>query len=177
MISAALAMLETDEQRQILSEFYEENKNRFYSIAVSKLKNPELAEEAVQETFLRIVKYPDRFYQIEPHKKLPYAIIIIRNVILQMLSKDNMESFDELTEDIPDQAMSVEDKVIGRISGDELMNFIRSLPEAKKQALILKGVYGLSTREMAGVLGITESAVRRRIADAYGKVIRFVREG
>ena len=33
MISSALSMLETEEQRDILSEFYEENKNRFYGMA------------------------------------------------------------------------------------------------------------------------------------------------
>ena len=37
MISAALALLETDEQRNILSEFYQKYKNRFYAIAYSCL--------------------------------------------------------------------------------------------------------------------------------------------
>lgn len=57
------------------------------------------------------------------------------------------------------------------------MEFIKTLSEAKKQAVILKGVYGLDNREIADVLGITESAVRRRIADAYGRIIYFVRKG
>lgn len=39
MISAALAILKTDEQRNELSAFYEENKKRFYAIAFSKLNN------------------------------------------------------------------------------------------------------------------------------------------
>ena len=87
MITAALAILQTDEQRDILSEFYEENKNRFYMLAYSKLHNSEASEDAVQEAFLRIVRYPDRFFSIEPHKRLPYSIIIIKNVVLQMLEK------------------------------------------------------------------------------------------
>ena len=33
MISTALALLETDEQRNVLSEFYQKYKNRFYAIA------------------------------------------------------------------------------------------------------------------------------------------------
>ena len=67
MITAALAILQTDEQRDILSEFYEENKNRFYMLAYSKLHNSEASKDAVQEAFLRIVRYPDRFFSIEPH--------------------------------------------------------------------------------------------------------------
>lgn len=176
MISVALAVLQSDEQRNILSEFYEEHKNQFYSLAYSKLHNSEESEEAVQETFLRIVKYPDRFFSIEPHKRLPYAIIIIRNVVLQILEQKGKYKSEELTEEIPDDQLSVEEISIGNVAHDDLVEFIKTLSEAKKQAVILKGVYGMSTREIAEVLGITESAVRRRIADAYGRIINFARK-
>ena len=177
MINAALAVLQTDEQRNILSEFYEENKNKFFSLAYAKLQNSEESEDAVQEAFLRIVKYPEKFFSIEPHKRLPYSIIIIRNVVLQMLEKQVKYTFEELPEDIPDSNLSIEDISIGNVARSELVEFIQTLSEAKKQAVILKGVYGLNNREIADVLGITESAVRRRIADAYGRIIYFVRRG
>lgn len=38
MISAALAILETEEERSELSQIYEHNIKRFYSIAFSKLQ-------------------------------------------------------------------------------------------------------------------------------------------
>lgn len=177
MINAALAVLQTDEQRNILSEFYEENKNKFFSLAYAKLQNSEESEDAVQEAFLRIVKYPEKFFSIEPHKRLPYSIIIIRNVVLQMLEKQGRYTFEELPEDIPDSNLSIEDISIGNVARSELVEFIQTLSEAKKQAVILKGVYGLNNREIADVLGIAESAVRRRIADAYGRIIYFVRRG
>ena len=177
MINAALAVLQTDEQRNILSEFYEENKNKFFSLAYAKLQNSEESEDAVQEAFLRIVKYPEKFFSIEPHKRLPYSIIIIRNVVLQMLEKQGRYTFEELPEDIPDSNLSIEDISIGNVARSELVEFIQTLSEAKKQAVVLKGVYGLNNREIADVLGITESAVRRRIADAYGRIIYFVRRG
>ncbi len=177
MINAALAVLQTDEQRNILSEFYEENKNKFFSLAYAKLHNFEESEDAVQEAFLRIVKYPEKFFSIEPHKRLPYSIIIIRNVVLQMLEKQGRYTFEELPEGIPDSNLSIEDISIGNVARSELVEFIQTLSEAKKQAVILKGVYGLNNREIADVLGITESAVRRRIADAYGRIIYFVRRG
>ena len=177
MINASLAVLQTDEQRNILSEFYEENKNKFFSLAYAKLQNSEESEDAVQEAFLRIVKYPEKFFSIEPHKRLPYSIIIIRNVVLQMLEKQGKYTFEELPEDIPDSNLSIEDISIGNVARSELVEFIQTLSEAKKQAVVLKGVYGLNNREIADVLGITESAVRRRIADAYGRIIYFVRRG
>ena len=49
MISAALAILETQEQRNELSEIYEHHKKTFYAIAYSKLQNRPDAEDAIQE--------------------------------------------------------------------------------------------------------------------------------
>ncbi len=54
MISGALAILETDKQRNELSEFYKENKTRLYRFAFSRLHNRESAEDALQEAFLNI---------------------------------------------------------------------------------------------------------------------------
>lgn len=53
MISAVLALLESDEQRSALAEFYARSKNRLYYIALSKLHNSADAEDAVQEVSFR----------------------------------------------------------------------------------------------------------------------------
>ncbi len=87
MISAAIAMLNTQDEQNTLSEFYRENKNRLYAIAISKLKNKESAEDALQETFLNIAKYPKTFFALDAHKRLSYALTIIKHVISGMLKK------------------------------------------------------------------------------------------
>lgn len=48
MISSALSVLKTDEERNIVEKLYTENRNRFLSIAYSRLNNRADAEEAVQ---------------------------------------------------------------------------------------------------------------------------------
>ena len=74
MLSAALAILKTDEERNKLSEFYEENKDRFYAIAFSKLHNRENAEDAVQDAFLIIADKPDTFFHLTIQKE--YGICV-----------------------------------------------------------------------------------------------------
>lgn len=69
MISTALALLKTDEQRNVLSEFYQKYKNRFYAIAYSKLHGKAAAEDAVQEAFLRIVDKPENFLKLSITKE------------------------------------------------------------------------------------------------------------
>lgn len=176
MISGALAILETDKQRSELSEFYKENKTRLYRFAFSRLHNRESAEDALQEAFLNIVKYPKTFFALDAHKKVSYTLLIISNTISRMM-KDRYNSVEEeLIDEIEDDSLSVEDIVIGNISADQIKDLINELPEARRQALKLKIVYDLSYRQIADILGITEVTVRKRISDACKILKNYIEE-
>ena len=175
MISAALAILETDEQRNELDEFYKEHKNRLYALALSRLHNKCDAEDAVQETFLNVAKYPEKFFEIDTHKKTAYVLIVIRNVISQMLKEADNHKTAELTNDIIDNAPSVETLAIGNISADELKDFIQKMSPALSDAIKLKAFGRLSNSEIADVLGISETAVRKRISEAYKQIRKFLK--
>ena len=105
---------------------------------MSRLQNRIDAEDAVQDVFLRIAKFPDSFFAIKAHKRLPYAVIIIRNVINDMIEKKIRNSADNLDEDVVYNSLSVEEIAVGNVSRDKLLNFIETMPEAKKQAILLK---------------------------------------
>ena len=177
MISAALAVLETDEQRNELNEFYKENLGKLYSIAISKLRNQQSAEDAIQEAFLRICKYPKKFFEIEVHKRLPYAVIIIRNVVSNMLRDNSKHEYDELSEDIIGNVRSVEDIALGKVFSEELEKFIRTMPEVLRETITLKLTYNLTTRQIADVLGISEWAARKRLSNAYKRINEFIDGG
>ena len=81
MIEAALSVLENDKQRNELAAFYEQYKNRFFGIAYSKLHNPEEAEDAVQEAFLRVVDNPNKYFKMSNRERLRFVEAIIRRLI------------------------------------------------------------------------------------------------
>ena len=177
MISAALAILETDEQRNELDKFYKEHKNRLYAIALSRLHNEYDAEDAVQETFLNVAKYPEKFFEIDPHKKVAYVLIVIRNVISRMLKEASKHKADELTNDVIDNAPSVETLAIGNISAEELKDFIQKMPPALSDAIKLKAFGRLSSFEIADILGVSETAARKRISEGYKQIKAFLNGG
>ena len=76
MINTALAILQTDEQRNTLSDFYQTYKNRFYAIAYSKLHDRNLAEDAVQEAFSRIASKPETFFSLSHNKMIAYTDVV-----------------------------------------------------------------------------------------------------
>ena len=179
MISTALALLETDEQRNVLSEFYQKYKNRFYAIAYSKLHGKAAAEDAVQEAFLRIVDKPENFFKIEHNKRVAYADVIVRNVAIDMFNKNNAHKIEELTEYVSDEAytLGLEDTVTGSVSKNELLAFILKLPVLQRDILNLKVVFELSNSEIAQKLNVSETVVRQRLFQARKSISSFLESG
>lgn len=88
MISAALAILETEEERSELSQIYEHNIKRFYSIAFSKLHNQQDTEDAIQDAFLAIAKNPKPFFSVSADKRVSYINVVIRNSAIKIWNKN-----------------------------------------------------------------------------------------
>lgn len=173
MISAAFAVIEDEEQRNELSDFYIRNRRRLFGIAYSFLKNANNAEDAVQETFLRISKYPKRFFDMEYDKRISYAVVVLKNAVSDMARPPGAD-FEELTDDIADDTPSIEDMAVGKIGSEKLKAFILELPESQRRALQLKITYGMSNGMIANVLGITNEAARKRISDGCKKIKKFL---
>ena len=177
MISAVLGMLENEEQQKELSEFYKKNKNRIYSVAYSRLHNREASEDAIQETFLNIVKYPKSFFGMEEHKKISYVLTILGNTVSRTMRDQLRNGFDELDEEIEGETLSIEDAAIGNIAANELKTFISQLSEARRSVIELKVVHGMSNSQIADILDISEEAVRKRISNTYKQIKMFLDAG
>lgn len=177
MISAALAILETEEQRNELSEFYQQHKERFYGIAFSKLHNRESAEDAVQEAFLRIADKPEKFFEIPQDKRAAFTDVIIRHIAVDMFNKSNKT--DPLIEtDIGDfDDVPPEERVISSVSRDELLDFISKLSALQREVLELKILYGASNSEIAQKLSVTENVVRQRLFQARRAIKEYLERG
>ena len=173
MISAAVAVLKTADQRNELAEFYETNKHCLYAVALSKLHNSEAAEDAVQEAFLRISDKPDLFFGLAKESQKYFVEIVVRNIAVDLYRKGCHAAGGEMDDGFAEK-LPLEDAVLGKIAFEDLVEFIRSLPEKKKNALILRVKYGMSTAEIADTLGISEVSARKRLSEAGKKIKKYV---
>ena len=174
MISAALAVLENEGQREELSEFYEKYKSRFYAIAFEHVHNQEEAEDAVQDAFSAIADKPEIFFTKNENDRLMYTAVIVRNISVDYYKYDQKHITEELTDDIVDEKVAVLEQAIGECTKDELMKYIVSLSEPLRQALLLRIHYRMSTSQIASTLNISETAARKRISDAGKKIRKFL---
>lgn len=178
MISAALAILETDEQRNELSVFYEKNKNRFLSIAFKILHSEEEAEDAVQEAFLKIANKPDTFFSLNDTRRIWYMCAVVKNMSVDMYNKRKKFQTENLTEDLvfPNDSDLLENLMLDDISHKELIEFIRGLPKLQQNVLVLTRLSKLSISETAQQLNVSEKVVNQRLYLARKAIKQFIEE-
>lgn len=176
MIDVTFAVIENDEERRELEDFYSENKSRLYRIALSKLHNASDAEDAVQEVFARIADKPERFFDIPPGERIAYTDVIVRNIAVDMFNRRALIPVDPLEEGIGDSDIPLDDGMLGRCSRDEIVEFIERLPELQRNVLSLHCLFDLTIDETAQRLGISLAAAKKRLMLARKAIRAFIEE-
>ena len=179
MISAALAVLKTEEQRNEFAEFYKKNKNRLYRIAYSKLHDRESSEDAVQETFLRLAKNYKKFFGLKDNERVTFANVVARNVAVDMYKKASKIDIIELSENITDDDSEnpSEDELLYKFTKEKLIEFVRELPHLQRDVLYLRAVHGMTIQEISAKLSVSEDVVRQRLFCARQAIKEALREG
>ena len=157
MLAYFLAILESEEDKKRFTELYEQYHGLIEKTAMRILKNRQDAEDAVQNTFVQIIRHFEKVFEIDG-KNLPFWIIsIVKNESLMILRKKKRIVQLEEWESISGEAESVAEY-------GELVRLFSKLPETYRAALEMRFLLEYSGKEIAQRLGISESAVNTRIS-------------
>jgi RNA polymerase sigma-70 factor, ECF subfamily len=136
-----------------------------YRVAFSVLRNATDAEDAVQEAFLRVLRHRDTLGEIRDHRV--WLIRIVWNVVLdrkrRAKTRPETEDVSELVRVLPADGLSAEERVSAAQHHAQVLACVEQLPAKEREVLILSAFEELSSVEIAGVLGVTESSVRSRL--------------
>jgi RNA polymerase sigma-70 factor (ECF subfamily) len=148
-----------------LSEIY----TRYYKVMlyVSNriLGDQSLAEDAVQNVFLKILKHPENIMRIPIDELKPYLIVVSENAARTIYSKS--KKFDEtpLCDTDLFDLRSSEDTVLDKLNVTTIFNMPQFSPQYR-DIIILKYYYDMNDREIAEALNITPVNVRVRLSRA-----------
>ena len=134
-----------------------------YMAAVSVVRNRELAEDAVQEVFLRLMDDPARLRGYPCAENRAYLLRAVRGAALNLLRRRNREAELDESHVCP---TSTEDAIISHMGYSRLVDMIRALPPALSEVAMLSWVDGLSAWEIAQKLGIKRGTVYSHISRA-----------
>ncbi len=136
-----------------------------FRIALAVTRHPQDAEDAVQETFLQIYK-GNRWKQIEDERAY-LARVAWRLAVRQQRPRAQEQ---ELPLEINCRNASPEESAMDRQLETWLHSRIDALPDKLRQPLALLALGELKLTEIAGILGLPEGTVRRRIHTARQKL-------
>ena len=149
------------------------------STAWRLLGNEEDARDAAQEAFLRVYRYLKNFKQGEDFGAWLHRIVV--NVCRDMARKRNRSqsfaSFEAEREAGEILSLRSEDDVeAAAIESQEkaiIARALETLSLKERQALVLRDLEGLTTDEVARILGSSQTTVRSQISSARAKIKRF----
>ncbi len=134
-----------------------------FKVAYSMLRNVEDAEDAVQETFLRVHRSGD--LQNVRELKPWLARIAWRVAVNRIHRRPNSEREELMKAGFPARAeeVSAEQLLARREEAALVHRLMVTLPEELRHPLVLSTVEEMSSAEIGKVLGIPEASVRTRL--------------
>ncbi len=167
MLSFYLNMLETEEERQSFAEFYEETHVMCYRIALGITHNPDWAEEAVLDAFLRMIREKDRYYHEKDRKKRASSIVIMVKSYALNISKQERRLDHTMLNDVDLTMASGAPDAFRFVSGKETVERLKKIASKMepmyRTVFEMKFLLEMSVGEIADTLGISNNAVSMRI--------------
>jgi len=139
---------------------FERYEKRVYNYLLYKTRDPELAADLFQATFLKI--HEERF-RFDPNRRFaPWIFTIGTNLLRDEMRRRSYR------EKALDRGLSGEagvptpvDLLVGKQLLERLSEAMRELPSAQSEVILLKRYGGLSYKEIAEITGQGEGATRQ----------------
>jgi RNA polymerase sigma-70 factor (ECF subfamily) len=144
------------------------------------LRDAAMAEELVQEVFLRVHRARDRYAPEARFSTWLYRIAtnLALNELRRPRWRDPHRSLDdEQTESLVAKTPAADDVVHARRLGEAALRELGELPERQRAALWLSAVEGLAYSEVAVALDVSEKAVKALVHRARSALVEKLEEG
>ena len=178
MTTFYMSELSTNDVKRRLGDIYTQYMNIAFRAAIRISNNWAMAEDAVHNGFMQIIKDWDKFLQLPYDKQRSRIVIIVKNKMIDLVRKEKYQvPFDEIEEytecvnyDLITMFERIEDAQI-------LRECVAKLPEIYKTVLELRYFHEMSNAEIAETLGIEPNNVGVRIFRAIEFLTKIVKEG
>jgi RNA polymerase sigma-70 factor (ECF subfamily) len=135
--------------------------------------NAGAAEDVVQETFERALKYMPRFGRTGEYRLGAWLNQILRSVIQNHWERTAREVRSaQRSVNERDFEVDVADRVGDPVVAEALQRRIRGLPEPQRAAFVMREVVGLPYADVARALNVSEDNVRARVSRSKDKLRR-----
>jgi RNA polymerase sigma-70 factor (ECF subfamily) len=144
------------------TQFYRDHLRDVFNYTYYKTGNHHDAEDITTQTFLQAYRHFERAQRESRGRPLrPWLIRIAHNLAANYHRDRSRRPVSTLEGvDVPDTPHETEKLVVGREEAFEVLEGVRSLPDDRREALIMRFALGMDNREIARALGRSEGATK-----------------
>jgi len=169
----------SDDERDLINRIFSKTNVKMYNISFNILRNKLDAEEAVAQTFLKIVENIEKISALPCPQIEPYCVVILKNETMNIIRKRkkivHVEDIDYF--DHSDGYYDIEEKYLETVNKEKLLSCVNRLSDEEKNLIYLRYVNGMKFKDISGLLGITEEAAKKRGQRILKKLRLYYKEG
>lgn len=153
------------------TQVFDRYRGKVYSVAWHFLKSATLAEEIVQDVFMKI--WLKRLDLAELKNTENYLFILTRNLIFDRMKAQSYEAAAQKDLPLPPAFVDDSDHSLRHHQCEELLlDAVNRLPQRQKEVYHMAKVEGLSHEAIAGELQVSRLTVKKHMAEA----LKFIRK-
>ena len=166
-----------------IEELISRHKNRVYTYILLIVRNPQLAEDIFQDTFIKVIRSLSKGKYYDKGKFLSWVLRIAHNLIIDHYRKQklmNTVPSESGEMDLLNNRKLSDQNIEESLIHDQVMSDVRMLvdllPEDQKQVVYLRHYCGLSFKEIADQTGVSINTALGRMRYALINMRKMVRD-
>ena len=171
----ALVLLAARSEESALAELYDRYGRAAYGLALRVLRDPALAEDAVQEAFLTLWRTAARFVP-ERSKASTWILTLVHRRAVDAVRREQRRRTDSLEWAAEPSVEGVDEDAWLRLQRERVQEALRKLPDAQREALELAYYGGLSQSELAERLGQPLGTIKSRMFGGLSRLRELLGE-
>ena len=156
-----------ESRNDALEALVREHARLVYRVAYAVLRSPADAEDATQETFLRVLRYSSKLPDVEEPKtwlaRIAWRVAVDRSRRRGRTREVALEEPEKPLAEAASPNAPADETLQAAELGEAMERMIAALPAKLREPLILSAIEEMSPKEIAATLGINEAAVRSRV--------------
>ncbi len=163
MLGICLTLIDDPNDRERFVQLHNTYEEYMFNIAMSILNSEALADETVQDCFLKIAEEFDRVGAVRSKETKAMLSIMVKNKALDNIDKQHYDRTEYIQEDddfVSDQLIS---DISSQVGYNQLVQEIKKLDDTYRDILGLRFIYEHTAKEISEILCIPLRTVETRI--------------
>lgn len=152
------------------TQVFNHYRKKIYSIGIAITHSPDIAEEMVQDVFLKIWLKRSELTAIQNFEA--HLFVMARNVAYDILRRlaTQRKAYQQLHKEAPSFGSITNDALVEKANKKVLQEAIDRLSPQQKQVYLLMREEGLKRQEVADLMGIQPNTVKEHMAKALKSI-------